>query len=72
MSIYQLTFAIMPIATFPTSIVADNFGISTTFVICGSLMAILMTAVAILNPAGARGGPRVEVDSLVPTPVPQN
>lgn len=65
MSIYQLTFAVMPLVTFPVSVAADAIGITTTFAICGSLMAAVMLLVILFNPGGARGGPRIEGEPTV-------
>jgi MFS family permease len=50
MSIYQLTWAVMPLGTIPVSMLADAFGISFAFTASGSLIAVIMAAIFFLRP----------------------
>lgn len=54
MSIYQLTWAVMPVGTFPISALADAVGISFALASAGSLIAVLMLGVAVVNPHRSR------------------
>lgn len=49
MSIYLLTFSVLPLATFPLSALADAIGISATLTISGSTVAIFILGMAVLS-----------------------
>ncbi len=48
MSVYMLTFAAMPLGTFPASWIADHVGVQTTVAVSGVIVALSVLAVAVL------------------------
>jgi MFS family permease len=48
MSVYMLTFAAMPLGTFPASWIADHVGVRVTVAGCGVIVALSVLAVAVL------------------------
>jgi MFS family permease len=48
MSVYMLTFAAMPLGTFPASWIADHIGVRATVMGCGVILALSVLAVAVL------------------------
>jgi MFS family permease len=48
MSVYMLTFAAMPLGTFPAAWIADHVGVRVTVACCGAIVALSVLAVAVL------------------------
>jgi len=48
MSVYMLTFAAMPLGTFPASWIADHVGVRATVAGCGFIVTVSILAVALL------------------------
>jgi MFS family permease len=49
MSVYMLTFAAMPLGTFPAAWIADHVGVRLTVAGCGVIVALSVLAVAVLH-----------------------
>jgi predicted MFS family arabinose efflux permease len=48
MSVYMLTFAAMPLGTFPAAWIADHIGVQSTVAGCGVIVAVSVLAVGLL------------------------
>ncbi|MHC5034771.1 MAG: MFS transporter [Planctomycetota bacterium] len=63
MSVYLLTWSLMPLAALPMSILADTVGPEPTVAAAGVLVALVIAAVAVLHPAYRRLGAPVAAEA---------
>lgn len=66
MSIYWMTFSVMPLVAFPMGIIGDAVGIQATVAVAGGLIAAFIVGVAILYPSHRN----MEWEPLASDPVP--
>lgn len=51
MSVYMMTFSIMPLAALPMGLMADAFGVQITVAVAAAIMVVFMTVIGVFMPS---------------------